>query len=266
MMTQDAIANYHSERAAFEALWQQSCDKRVLFYRGRSGSGKSTLLKICRKKTPETVHKLLINFSDAEIRVADIFALIVDCLGWERLSQFRQQLTHYNTQLIGKIENNTIEGDSNIINQVINVGSPEERKDRQVHLTAAWLQDMHTLDKPFLLTMDTYESSIAEVQDLIHRILMRIKKLSFLRLVVAGQTVPDVNSCAEWTDYCQLHDLFGVLEAKHWLPVVEQMGRKFPAEVADNPLNFLAGICYAMKGHPTEIKKLIEAFPRSHTP
>ncbi len=232
-----------------------------MFYRGESGSGKSTLLKTCRKQIPETVHKGILNCDGGEIRVADVFASLVDWLGWERLGTFRQELAKLNPQVIGKIDNNEIEGNGNIIQQVINIGSPEERKDRQVHLTDAWLRDMKGLDKPLLLVLDTYEKSIEEMQNFLHRVLMRMVRLPAMRLVVAGQSVPNVESCSEWTDCCDVHDLYGVKEAEHWLPVVEKMGRRFPDGVV--PHSYLAGICAVLQGRPADIKKFIESFPRA---
>ncbi|EIJ42425.1 hypothetical protein BegalDRAFT_1544 [Beggiatoa alba B18LD] len=256
----ETMANYYKERQAFSALWQAQCEKRIVFYRGESGSGKSTLLKACRRQVPDSVHKIVVNCADAEIRVVDIFSLLIDKLGWERLGAFRQQLASLSPQVIGKIDNNEIEGNGNIIQQVINIGSPEERKDRQAHLTDAWLQDMKSVDKPLLFIIDTYDKSIEEMQNFLHRLLTRMVRLPALRLVMAGQSVPNVETCSEWTDCCDLYDLYGVKEAEHWLPVVTEMKRRFPDGI--EPHSYLAGICGAFQGRPADIKKFIESFPR----
>ncbi len=74
--------------------------------------------------------------------------------------------------------------------------------------------------------------------------------------MLAGKEVPD-NTNIEWGNYCVLHDLFGVREAEHWLPVVTALGRRVP----EPALIYLAGICHALKGHPDDIMKVIQGLP-----
>jgi len=96
-------------------------------------------------------------------------------------------------------------------------------------------------------------------------VLLRLPRTPTLRLVLAGQEVPDNEINADWPDICCLHDLYGVRQAEHWLPVVEAMGRVFPPDI-EKPRDYLAGICMAMEGRPADIKKWIEAFPRRNSP
>jgi hypothetical protein len=79
-----------------------------------------------------------------------------------------------------------------------------------------------------------------------------------VRVVVAGQQVPDEHNI-EWGQCCSKHELFGVLEAKHWMPVVKEMKRRLPVEPGEV---WLAGICHARNGRPDEIMKIIKALPK----
>lgn len=255
----EALANYHDERDAFAALYEQQCTQRVVFYQGESGSGKTTLLRVCRKLIPDTIQKLLLDFKEAEHGVADIFFHTADIIGWEHLPNFQAQLAALNPQIVAQINDNKIQGSNNIISQMINTGSQEERKDKQIHLTDAWLRDVRDLDRVLLLSMDTYEKSIDEVKTWINRVLIRIPNIENLRLVIAGQNVPDNETSAEWADNCCLYNLHGVTQPEHWIPVVKAMGREFPPD--RDPLSYMDGICTAFNGQPADIKKTLEALP-----
>jgi hypothetical protein len=70
--------------------------------------------------------------------------------------------------------------------------------------------------------------------------------------------VPDAHNI-EWGHCCAHHELFGVREAEHWLPVVEAMGRYIPV---DPPEKFIAIVCQALNGAPKDIMQIIEGLPR----
>ncbi len=78
-----------------------------------------------------------------------------------------------------------------------------------------------------------------------------------LKVVVAGQEVPDRNNI-EWDDCCKFHKLYGVWEAKHWLPVVKAMKRRI---LVESELDWMAGICHALDGKPDAIMKIIQGLP-----
>lgn len=256
----EAMANYQDERAAFEALWAVECQQRVVFYRGQSGCGKTTLLKLCRKRIPDSMHQLFIDFKSS-ISVIEVFYRAVSRLGWQNLPSFQAALAVFQPSIVAQIDNNQIHGQHNAISQVINVDSLVERRERQAHLTKAWLDDVQALDKSLLLVIDTYENAVEEVKAWVNYVLTCTPDHPRLRLVLAGQQVPEVEMCAEeWVDCCGVYDLYGVKEAEHWLPVVAQMGRVFPVGI-ENPHDYLAGICAALQGRPAAIKSFIEKFP-----
>src|SRR5687767_4013148 len=86
------LADYHAERAAFDALLNSVCERRILFFRGESGSGKTTLLRSCRDRAKEASHVLYVNvdLKGTAITVAEIFSRTSDRLSEERLPNLRQ--------------------------------------------------------------------------------------------------------------------------------------------------------------------------------
>jgi hypothetical protein len=66
----------------------------------------------------------------------------------------------------------------------------------------------------------------------------------------------------EWGHCCTHHELYGVPEAAHWLPVVEALGRTIPV---DNPRDWLAGVCHALGGAPDAIMQVIQGLPPKET-
>ncbi len=157
------------------------------------------------------------------------------------------------------IDRNWLLGINNHISVALHADNPQDRSYRRAALTEAWFEDVQQLAEPFLVVFDTYEAATAEIQEwLSGPFLARVATADPLRVVIAGQTVPDKLNI-EWSQCCHEHRLYGVPEARHWLPVIEAMGRYIPDEP---PLIWLAGVCHALQGKPAEIIKIIEGLPR----
>jgi energy-coupling factor transporter ATP-binding protein EcfA2 len=250
------LANYKNERAAFTRLWEPRCDEPILLLVGQSGCGKTSLLRICRKAAPDDAQQIFVDCKRDGINPAEVFSRTADCLPSGRLPAFSQYLRQHNVEISG----NQIEGNSNQINVLLGSGSEQERKERLVWLTDAWLRDLSQLDQPLLLAVDTYEKAGADLQSWLRSVLVRLPRAcARLRVVIAGQMVPSTKTCEEWTDCCAEFELKGVPEAEHWLPVIRERGFRVPEEP---PLIFLSGICRALAGNPARIIEVIETFPR----
>jgi hypothetical protein len=103
---------------------------------------------------------------------------------------------------------------------------------------------LQNLKHPVLLVMDTFEKAETAVKLWVTGpLLARIARLPSLRIVLAGQEVPDADSI-EWGDYCH--------------PVVEALGKIIPVR---DPESWLAGVCHAHKGRPLEIMQSIQSLP-----
>lgn len=250
------LANYKEERAAFARLWERQCQKPILLLCGQSGCGKTSLLKYCRQLAPDSVFLVFVDCTRDGINPAEVFSLAADHTGRDRLPSFSKCLLQHNVEISG----NKIEGENNQISVVLGSGTEQARKERLVSLTNAWLRDLSQLDRPLLLVVDTYEKAGADLQSWLESVIARLPRAcSQLRVVIAGQKVPDTNTGEEWADCCYERELNGVHEPEHWLPVIEQRGFVVPSE---HPLSYLAGLCDFTKGSPRQISAFIETFPR----
>lgn len=105
--------------------------------------------------------------------------------------------------------------------------------------------------------LDTYEQATSDVQNWLSGPFMsRAADCGKVRVAVAGKTVPEAG--IEWRACHVLHELYGVEDAREWLPVVAALGKAVPAE---HPMDYLAGICRALKGQPATIMEVIKTFP-----
>jgi hypothetical protein len=252
------LADYEKERQAFEALLQFGCNKHVLLFEGQTGSGKTTLLEYCLEHIPESMPHVSIQLRGNAVGMAEVFSRSGKALNWEYLPNFTAQVADLQNIPKVQIDRNWLAGIRNQINVVLNVQDLTDREQRRTALTEAWFSDLDAFDQPVLLMFDTYEQATTEVKDWISGpLLARTAYAGQVRVLVAGREVPNKHNI-EWGHCCVHHPLYGVREARHWLPVVQAMRRHIPL---DDPLTWLAGVCYALKGNPAEIMKIIEGLP-----
>jgi len=254
------IADYNQQRAAFEALLQPNPSQRILFFRGQGGSGKTTLLNACLQiaRERDVMPCIPIQLRGTAVSVAEIFHRVVDCLDWERLPRFMDQVDTLQGPLRVQIDHNRQIGIGNRIDVALHAETPADRQGRRAALTQAWFDDLRALDSPLLVALDTYEAATTEVQEWISGpFLARAAQAHRLRILLAGREVPDLTNI-EWGHCCTNHELLGVPESKHWWPVVEAMKRQI--DVPD-PKSWLAGVCHAFQGRPKEIMQIIQDLP-----
>ena len=257
------LADYEHEQQAFGALLQPECRERILLFRGESGSGKTTLLSFCREQVPASIPHVEIQLRGSAVSVAEIFYRAGRVLKWDHLPKFTEQVAALEGTPKTQIDRNWLTGINNRISVVLRVENPADREHRRAALTDAWFDDTGALQGPMLMLFDTYEQATTEVQDWISGpFLARAAQVFPVRVVVAGQTVPEKNNI-EWGHCCTAHDLYGVVEARHWMPIVRAMKRRIAVE---NPESWLGGVCHALKGNPDGIKKVIEGLPREESP
>jgi hypothetical protein len=258
-MSNQTLANYERELAAFDALLKPDCDQRILFFCGKSGSGKTALLNTCLRKIRPAMSHIPIQFRGSVVSVAEIFYRAGRYLGWERLPHFTSRVADLEGLPNIQVDRNWLSGINNRISIALRVENPIDQEHRRVALTEAWFDDVKTFTDPLLMAFDTYEQATDEVALWIDGpFLARVAQAAPLRILLAGQKVPDAHNI-EWGHCCAAHQLYGVPEAKYWLPVVEAMQRHIPF---DDPLTWLAGVCHALKGHPKDIMAVIEGLPR----
>ncbi len=253
----EIFANYHKERDAFLSLTEPDCKKRILLLSGGSGAGKTSLLRSCRGDVCDPVCYLPIQLRGSAVGISEFFWRTGDCLGWDSLPRFTNQLSDLGGISVN-IAKNKIKGSDNQIRVVLQEGNPETRKEHRTFMTGALFEDLQNLDQLLLIAMDTYEQATDEIKDWISGpFLSRTAKNANVRVAISGQEVPDANTI-EWDYCCKEFELFGVKEVKHWMPVVNAMGRILPDE------QWLAGVCFALDGNPALIRQTIERLPLSH--
>jgi hypothetical protein len=255
------IANYEEPRKSFDALLQRECDRRILLVRGGSGSGKTTLINYCCEQlSKEPLVKVVpIELRGTIVSIAEIFSRVGFHLSWDCLPRFTDRVA---ALLEGgssvDIGENQLVGMHNRINVVLHTGSEVERDQRRAALMDAWFEDLGAVSGPVLMLFDTFEHAPTEVQGwLSGPFLTRAARTDSIRVVIAGQNVPNSINI-EWGHCCHCHDLYGVREARHWMPVLQAMRRRIP--FAD-PETWLAGACHALEGSPDAIMKLIGGLP-----
>lgn len=253
------LADYEAEQRAFEALFEPNCRERILLLHGESGSGKTTLLAHCLNRIPPSIPHIPIEMKETSVGVAEIFSRAGERLGWEHLSRFTDRVTALSGAPTVQIDQNRLMGINNRITVALHAESPVDREERRVTLTDAWFDDLRVFRGPVLLVLDVFEQAATEAREWISGpLLARAARVEQLRVVVAGQRVPEPKNI-EWGHCCALHSLHGVPEAKHWLPIVEAMNRYIDAP---DPLSWLAGICFLLKGRPSDVMQVIEGLPQ----
>lgn len=253
------LADFERERQAFASLLQPDCRKRILLLAGESGAGKTTLLTYCLAQMPQQMLHVPIQLRGSVVGVAEIFYRSGNGLGWDRLPRFTRQVADLQSGPHVQVDGNFISGINNSIDIVLQADRLSDRQQRRAELTEAWFEDLKALDCPALIALDTYEQAATEVKAWVDGpFLARVARLEKLRVLVAGQEVPEANNI-EWGHCCETYSLFGVPEARHWLPVLQAMRRHIPF---DDPLPWLAGVCAAFKGRPKDIRQFLEGLPR----
>lgn len=255
------LANYHAERAAFKRLFESGCAKRIVMYCGESGSGKTALMEACRELVPTNMPCVQMDLRGSTTNVTEILSrTVVKLGGLQKLPSFSGRLASLSGVPALNLADNTLKGTENQIQVVIHNTAPMERQERYSRLTEAWFDDVEQARLPLLLMLDTFNDANQEVCDWISGPLLgRAADTESLRIVISGKTLPDKR--IDWSRCCEVHELYGVREAEHWLPVIEHLGLRVPAA---SPLDYLAGVCAALNGNPGEILKHIKTFPRKH--
>jgi hypothetical protein len=256
------IADYETERKAFKELLKADCEKRILLIKGQSGSGKTTLLTHCRQYIPNDFQHIPIDLKGSAMSIVDIFFRSGSRLKWNYLKNFTKQVADLQGASNVKIENNLLKGTNNNITIALHSENLNDREYRRTVLTHSWLDDLEFYKKPILFLIDTFQDASEEVRSWISGpVLSGIADIDNIRMLIAGQTIPDEHNIT-WGHCCKTQCLYGVPDAQHWLPIVQNMQRIIPFQ---DPLTWLAGVCHALQGKPNEIMKIIEALPKQVT-
>lgn len=258
---ESVLANCLPEREAFSSLLNADCRKHIVTFQGESGTGKTTLLNACLENISSTILHIPLNCKGSAVSVAEVFSRTGFRLSWDRFPTFIAQVAELSETAHVTVDGNWLMGINNKINVALKAETPLDRKERRVALTDAWFKDVRSIKNVLLISIDTFEQATPETSKWVSGpFLFRAADTENLRVLIAGQKVPDHHEHAsEWGYCCNAFQLVGIKEAKFWMPVIESLGYVVPNL---NPLDFMAGICHVLNGRPAEIMKVIEGFPK----
>jgi hypothetical protein len=252
------MADYDAARAAFENLFHGNCQHPILLYCGMTGgTGKTALLTFCRERAPEGVSVCPIQLRASTVGVAEIFYRCGDAVKWNRFPAFTDQVARMQNGANVRVEGNSLMGMHNSISVALQAETAIDREYRGALLASNWFEDLARFGQRIVFLFDTYDHATTDVKNWISGpFLSRAAHTAPVRVVIGGRQVPDRNNI-EWGSRCVQHDLSGVEDAEHWMPVIQGMGKS----IDHLPYGWLAGVCYALKGNPGEIMKIISRLP-----
>ncbi|MFA6313694.1 MAG: SEFIR domain-containing protein [Sterolibacterium sp.] len=212
------IANRDAEFACFERMLQGQSQERAMLVRATSNSGKTALLR--------EFHNLL---HKVDPQVAHCFVDLKGCVG---IDAVLDELAADCGGLLGEF-----------------ASSPP------AHRPLALLRDLQNLPAPLVLSFDTFEQGSADFADWLQgRILQRIDRFPALRIIVAGQRVPEADK-AVWVPHAATFDLAPIVEEKYW----HDFGRdNYPHVPADELSRFIPGLVRATGGNPATIGTMLK--------
>jgi hypothetical protein len=252
------LADYKDKIDSFRAMLEPDCECRILMFQGQSGFGKTALINACLENLPNTVQHIPIQLRASAVGVTEIFHRAGQQLGWETMPNFTAQVAALSGVSNINIDGNSQTGINNRISIALRAENPTDREERRTTLTSAWFEDLGHSHHIVLLALDTYEQATNDVKEWVSGpFLYRATQTNNIRVLLGGQEIPDKHNI-EWASCCSMHELPGVYEAEHWLPVVHALGRKIPEEQA---LSWLAGVCFAFNGRPDAILNTIKNLP-----
>lgn len=253
------LANYLDHRLAFDNLLNGRPHGRILLIEGESGIGKTTLLAHCLRSIPEGLLAVKIELRGSVVTVAEIFSRIGRAVGWERLPTFTEHVAKFQQAPHVRIDGNWLAGINNHIDVALQTREATDREQRRAALTDAVFADLDQLEREVLLVFDTYEQATEQMKAWMSGpLLSRVAETPPVRVVIAGQRVPDANNI-EWGDCSRMRKLRGVPDVEHWLPLVESMKWQIDAEDARS---YLKAMCEIFKGKPDDIMKFLTTLPR----
>lgn len=255
----DVFANYEPERTLFNQLITPHNPHHILLFYGESGSGKSALVRSCVSAVPAHIPFASLALKQGQHTLPDILHALGRKAGWPHLPTFTRRIATLQGQPTAATDLNWQADLPTHLETILRIESITDRRARAASLTQAWFADAQHFTSPFLLFLDVYEQANSDIQEWFpHTFLPLVAETPTVRVVAAGQQVPDANNIS-WGHCCHHRHLRGVPEAEAWLPVVQAMGRQLPS------FDYLSGACAMAKGSPREILQFIEMLPRQQT-
>lgn len=255
-MSQNYIANFVTEQTQFNALIDSAENPNILMFQGSSGSGKSHLLNHCLGTLTDTDWKVAkLSLLEGGGSILNLFKAFGAEMGWHNLPHFNERVAGLTGKEVDEDETVWRVKMRSHLREINRISDLDTRKDWYKQLAEAWFIDLESYNRPLLLSIDTYEKREDEFDSWFsNEFLFGVADTDKLRVLIGGQTVPEPT--AEWGFCANIHNLQGIQDANEWMAWGERVKIAIPS------LEWLAGICYGLKGHPAEIIRTLETLPR----
>ena len=252
-------ANYKTELSLYDNLCNDIEDMKILLYEGKSGYGKTTLLRHCLNKPKNKILNVKFCFKSGAISIGEIFFKTIATLGETKFVEFNKALNSLSTELVVNVSNIEQLGTKNRIELALYAHDESDKKFRELLLTEAWWKDLQAINSKVVFVFDTFEKVGNNLNDwIISSFLPRIPYLKNVKVVIAGQNVPDSNNI-DWGEYCKHIILQGISNPHEWVSIIEQKNKSINFTV--DSINWLHGVCNALQGSPALILKIIDDLP-----
>jgi hypothetical protein len=216
--------------------------------------GKTWLIRHFRESLPPGVDHIGIDADPQFDNVGDLMEEAVRELGENRLPNYMAETKGSAGPLKSVVSDNQQIG---FINR-ISVSLAFDPKQQRRLLTRAWLSDFKNLTRPLVISIDAYECASAEEKGWFRASLLPgVRDAPFLRVVIAGREAPEPHG--SWAPLRgPPHELRGVPEAMHWMPIVAELNRDVEVVPPEKGVQIF---CQAVQGNPDSILKWIMSLP-----
>lgn len=249
MSPQDMWVDRDDELTLMRNVATSGDPSRILLLQAKSGMGKTWLLEEFIRRNSSLLIAT-VDFKPGDLSLADVFNLIIDCVGAQRFSHFDAAVRGVTGAPDVKVDRNLVFARSSI---TVALAAPDEeaRSQRRSLLTRAFIDDLRDCDRLVLL-FDTYEKSQA-VGAWLANALGYFDRSPNLSVIVAGQSVPaPPTGC-----HHRLHELRGI-NAYHWHAYAVNRG-------INKSLDFFDGVCSYCQGHPLQMLTFLDSLTGSRS-
>lgn len=213
------LADRKGEFETFTRMITGASKKRVMLLEGESGSGKTVLTNELAKYA----HKL------------GLWVAKADCKGTPPLNSVIDSLLMDVPGVLAGTEGTQ------------GAGRPREM-----------IEDLATLDRPFLLSLDTWQESEEAVRKWVTQILLPdLSRLPGVVVLISGQrNLPNATGTS-WEDVTERRHLQPISSAEDWF---EYSRRKWPGSIINR--DHVEGIIHAVGGMPNVVNGYLENFQK----
>ena len=264
------IANYVTQRGHLARLVQAQADSTAAFIVGRADYGKTWLMRWFEAEYASQARIVLLEMGDPSQTFTPILIMraCAQALGPEHFADFNTEAVRLTPARKAIIENVSVRGDHNSF-----VASTGETEEDQIvlalGLTESFVNGLKAAGRegpPIVLCFDGY----APAQTVVHRwfdlgFVRAVCALPGVRLIVTGRDIPQ-DGIPRKAPACASFALDGVLEAREWIRIAGDLGRRLPGDTAEKTETLIEGMILLTNGAPGQIMRWVQSQPANTPP